>query len=76
MAKYNGHKDWNHWNISLWVNNDAGLYALAKRLIRQSINRDRAAMLMYEHLYAINVIQTPDGATYSKTAIRAAMVGM
>jgi hypothetical protein len=30
MAKYNGHKNWNHWNVSLWVNNDEGLYRMAR----------------------------------------------
>ena len=30
MSKaYNGHKNWNYWNVSLWINNDEGLYNLA-----------------------------------------------
>lgn len=28
MTRYNGHKNWNHWNVSLWINNDEGLAEL------------------------------------------------
>ena len=31
---YNGHKNWTHWNVSLWINNDEGLYLHARELIR------------------------------------------
>lgn len=70
--KYNGHKNWNHWNVSLWINNDEGLYVLAKDCIRRTANRCAAAHLMLECLDQT----TPDGAPYSVSAIRAAMVGM
>lgn len=73
MSKYNGHKNWNHWNVSLWINNDEGLYSVAKRLVRVSITKDRAAELILEHLKGIGITHTPDGAPYSKTAIRAAI---
>lgn len=71
--KYNGHKNWNHWNVSLWINNDGGLYDLARACIRRTSNRDAAARLMLEYLDSPT---TPDGAPYSVSAIRAAMVGM
>ena len=61
MAKYNGHKNWNHWNVSLWVNNDEGLYLHALELIRgDRLARDQAARRMLCNL----------------SSIRAAMVGM
>ena len=31
---YNGYKNWTHWNVSLWINNDEGLYLHARELIR------------------------------------------
>lgn len=70
---YNGHKNYNHWNVSLWINNDEGLYALAKECIASTLNRDEAVVLM---LREIGNTHTPDGAPYSKSSIRAAMVGM
>lgn len=72
MAKYNGHKNWNHWNVSLWINNDEGLYRLARNCIASTDNRDEAAEKMLGRLDE----KTPDGARYNKTNIRAAMVGM
>ncbi len=87
MAKYNGHKNWNHWNVSLWINNDEGLYSIARNMITQyryyrsfSMHgykpRDIAAQKMLERLHDEGVTHTPDGAPYSVSSIRAAMVGM
>lgn len=69
MARFNGHKNWNHWNVSLWINSDEGLYRLAKDCIRRTRTRDAAARLMLESLPQ----KTPDGAPYTVTTIRAAM---
>jgi len=85
MAKYNGHKNWNHWSVSLWINNDENLYRHAVECIRTAkgytasaalrvygINksgRDLAAHLMKQSLPAA----TPDGAPYTVSSIRAAI---
>lgn len=71
MTKYNGHKNWNHWNVSLWINNDEGLYRIAQECITGH-TREEAAKLMLQFLPE----KTPDGARYSMSSIRAAMVGM
>lgn len=71
MAKYNGHKNWNHWNVSLWINNDEFLYRRAVHLCHTVGKAEAAEMLLRELPDA-----TPDGAPYSKSAVRAAMVGM
>lgn len=76
MTKYNGHKNWNHWNVSLWINNDEGLYNMARRAIRQCRSRDAAARALFEELEFLDVTHTPDGAPYSVTTIRAAMADM
>jgi hypothetical protein len=77
MAKYNGHKNWNHWNVSLWLNNDEGLYRSMLSWIRSAGNKDRAANGFYYALtsgdYGSRMTHTPDGAPYSVSSIRAAM---
>lgn len=35
MSAYQGHRSWNAWNVSLWLNNDESLYGLARSLARQ-----------------------------------------
>lgn len=72
MTQFNGHKNWNHWNVSLWINNDEGLYNTAKDCIRHYQNRKIAAREMLMLLPE----RTPDGAPYSESSVRAAMVGM
>ncbi len=76
MSKFNGHKNWNHWNVSLWINNDEGLYREARGWIARSDNRKEAAEDFLESLRYMGKTHTPDGAPYSVSSIRAAMVGM
>lgn len=80
MAQYQGHKNWNHWNVSLWINNDEALYNSAKYYVYDSkqsrAGMDSAAEKMLESLHGAGVTRTPDGAPYSVTTIRAAMKGM
>ena len=85
ITMYNGHKNWNHWNVSLWINNDEGLYNLARKSIRIAPTRLLAAKYMLQDLKAGvampneergNTPKTPDGAPYSISSIRAAMRGM
>lgn len=79
MSKYQGHKNWNHWNVSLWVNNDERLYNEARRWVarnRRSGGKKTAAEDMLESLRTVGITHTPDGAPYSVSAIRAAMAGM
>ena len=71
---YNGYKNWAHWNVSLWINNDEGLYNLAKSFTRRK-NRDDAARLIVAELNDCGITHTPDGAKYTKTAIKSAIVG-
>lgn len=75
MAQYNGHKNWNHWNVALWIGSDERLYWQAKEFIRKAGTKDRAATLMYDWLDEQGIRKTPDGAPYSRTAIRAAIAG-
>jgi hypothetical protein len=76
MATYNGHKNWNHWNVSLWIGNDEGLYNMAREYIRKCRTRDLAAQCMVRALVESGITKTPDGAPYSVHSVRAAMVGL
>ena len=76
MATYNGHKNWNHWNVSLWINNDETMWKEAVHFVRYAPNRIRAAEMMLTWLLEYRGPKTPDGAPYSVSSIRAAMVGM
>jgi hypothetical protein len=74
--QYNGHKNWNYWNVSLWIGNDEGLYNLAREAIRATKNRQEAVeYFIGAILFETGTLKTPDGATYTKSAVRAAMVG-
>jgi hypothetical protein len=80
MSKFNGHKNWNHWNVSLWLNNDEGLYNLMRDKVRNMKRfggtKDDAAEALRVLLSDLGQTHTPDGAPYSKSSIRAAMVGL
>lgn len=76
MSKYNGYRNWSQWNVSLWVNNDETLYRYARECVRFNLTRGAAAESMLDWLESAGITHTPDGAKYSATAIRAAMVGM
>ena len=77
MPKVNGHKNWNHWNVSMWINNDENLYRSALSWISVSNNKDTAARAFLYALkspdYGTPVHRTPDGAPYSFSSIRAAI---
>lgn len=76
MTKFNGHKNWNHWNVSLWINNDEGLYSLARDCVKRSLTKADAAFLFIQSVRDCGAVLTPDGAPYSVSSVRAAMVEM
>lgn len=76
MPTYNGHKNWQYWNVSLWINNDESLYSMALEQMRRTTNKTLAAERMLEKLKAAGITKTPDGAAYSVPTIRAVMRGM
>lgn len=75
---YNGHKNWAHWNVALWLGNDEGLYHAAmeyrgrKTPLGKAYTPRRAAYLLQRDLPP----RTPDGARYSITALTAAIAGL
>jgi hypothetical protein len=76
VPQYQGHKNWNHWNVSLWISNDEPLYRMAQDYVRRCATKDQAAREMLYNLERSNTTTTPDGASYSVSSIRAAMAEM
>lgn len=73
MTAFNGHKNWTQWNVSLWINNDEDLYRVARTFKRVNHTAQEAAEAMQTHLLMAGIRETPDGAKYSVTALKAAM---
>lgn len=73
MPQFNGHPSWNAWNVALWINNDYGLYQMARDIVASSDNLDVAAEQFVANLRASSVVKTPDGAPYTKSTVRRAI---
>ena len=71
MATYNGHKNWNYWNVALWIGNDEGLYNLARGCKREF--KGKAAKAFVLLMKESGVEKTPDGAKYTVAAVTAAI---
>ena len=70
---YNGHKNYNYWNVALWLGNDEGLYNMARDEVRSARNKDLAARRIVQVLHEYGLEKTPDGAPYTISAVRAAI---
>jgi hypothetical protein len=69
---YNGFPSWNAWNVSLWINNDEGLYNFARNLVL-SYGYDKGSRELAHYLKGK---KTLDGAPYSLRSIRLAIRGI
>ena len=70
--EYNGHRNRNAWNVSLWFSNDRGLYDWGRESVRE-MGIEKAARYIAE---ALEGSKTPDGARYNYTCIREALRGI
>tara|TARA_R100001086_G_scaffold852_1_gene420 strand:+ start:1394 stop:1681 length:288 start_codon:yes stop_codon:yes gene_type:complete len=54
MPKFNGHKNWNHWNVSLWLWNTESLSKRAEHYItRSKYTLDKAAECLLHDIISI-----------------------
>lgn len=61
MTGYNGWKNWETWNVSLWAANDEPIY----RVARQSLDWADFARRMLRR----GMTQTPDGAAWDSAEL-------
>jgi hypothetical protein len=59
MNTHNGHKNWNCWNVSLWLMNDEGLYLMVEQALNDLSSLGAAARDLAAQLKGKS---TPDGA--------------
>ena len=69
MKTFNGHRSWNAWNVSLWINNDENTYKFCQEVIDDK-GFDAGVIYLAE---ALRGQKTPDGAIYNKTSIKEAL---
>jgi len=60
MSEYNGWKNWETWNVALWLQNDEGLYRLARST--EIGNYRELARILHSEL---GMSETPDGVQWN-----------
>ena len=59
--RYNGWKNYQTWNVALWIGNDEGLYNLAREC------RDYEAFR--QEMRELGQVETPDGVAYNDSGL-------
>lgn len=65
---FNGHKDYEHWNVSVWITNDEYLYRLALASIEEHPGTIAGAVADFR---AQAPARTPDGVRFTKDRVTA-----
>lgn len=62
---YNGWKNYETWNVALWIQNDEGLYHMARR----ALTYDKFRQELKELGEGDIALQTPDGVAWNDSAL-------
>lgn len=62
---YNGWKNWETWNVALWLDNDEGLYSI----MRQFRNRSSPYSKLVVELRELGLTETPDGCAFNDSGL-------
>jgi hypothetical protein len=65
MSNYNGYKNYQTWNVILWIGNDEGLYALAK----ESKNYKNFTAALREFETSNIAFETPDNVAWNDSSL-------
>lgn len=68
MKSYNGHRSWNAWNVSLWLNGCEENYYLWEWMPKRLTLKGAV-----EYLWLTLPKRTPDGAYYNRLSIKLAI---
>lgn len=61
MSTYNGWKNYETWNVALWLGNDEGLYLMMQNF--------RSYKALAEELRELGLTETPDGVAYNDSGL-------
>lgn len=73
--EYQGHRSWNAWNVALYIGNEEPLYRLAQACYARAKSPAHAARLFGRETGLVGT-RTPDGAVYTKLAVKLALEGL